>query len=297
MRAISGVHAAVVTPNSEQGHTPDFSAALELIDFLCAAGVQGIAIFGTTGEFAAFSNEHRMRLVHLAVKRSRVPILAGVSHATLDGALELAREACTAGAAGLVIMPPFFFRYSQPDVREFFLQFASQMAGSASLYLYNIPAVTTELARDTAIGLLATGPLAAINDSSGDFEYFLRLRQLVSPQPFAVLVGNDAVFARARAAGADGVICGVASAAPELMLGLNRAIEQSATETIQALEHELQELLAWLGRFPGPLAIKAAVAARGLKTGPLRTPCACETLCELEAFAEWFRGWLPHVQK
>src|SRR5581483_5316333 len=241
MRAISGVHAAVVTPNSEQGHTPDFSAALELIDFLCAAGVQGIAIFGTTGEFAAFSNEHRMRLVHLAVKRSRVPILAGVSHATLDGALELACE--------------------------------------------------------TAIELLATGQFAGIKDSSGDFEYFLRLRQLVSPQPFAVLVGNDAVFARARAAGADGVISGVASAAPELMLGLNRAIEQSATETIQALEHELQELLAWLGRFPGPLAIKAAVAARGLKTGPLRTPCACETLCELEAFAEWFRGWLPHVQK
>src|ERR1035438_3710462 len=80
---------------------PDIGATLELIDFLCAAGVQGIALLGSTGEFVNLNFDDRVRLVYLAVKRSRVPVLAGVSHSTLDGALALGREASAAGAAGL----------------------------------------------------------------------------------------------------------------------------------------------------------------------------------------------------
>ena len=51
------------------------------------------------GEFLHFKAEDRTRLVYMAVKRSRVPIVVGVSHSTLDGAVELGREAISAGAA------------------------------------------------------------------------------------------------------------------------------------------------------------------------------------------------------
>src|ERR1039458_7360617 len=98
----SGVIAAAVTPHGKRGDDPDIGATLELIDFLCAAGVQGIALLGSTGEFVNLNFDDRGRLVYLAGKRSRVPVLAGVSHSTLDGALALGREASAAGAAGLL---------------------------------------------------------------------------------------------------------------------------------------------------------------------------------------------------
>lgn len=292
MQPIAGVIAAAVTPHGKRGEEPDIGATLELIDFLCIAGVQGIALLGSTGEFVSLDFDDRVRLVYLAVKRSRVPVLVGISHTTLGGALALGREATAAGAAGLLLMPPYFFRYGQPEVREFYVRFAAEMGHSAPVYLYNIPAFTTAIASQTATELLSSGHFAGIKDSSGDWDYFLALSRHAREHPFTLLVGHDAIFARARAAGAHGVVSGAACAAPELLLALDRAIQQHAQSEIDRLNDRLHDLLYRIECFPTPVGIKAALAARGVKTGPLPLPLARETQAELDKFREWFRAWL-----
>jgi 4-hydroxy-tetrahydrodipicolinate synthase len=288
MQPFSGVIAAAVTPHGKRGDEPDIGATLELIDFLCKAGVHGIALLGSTGEFVNLNFDDRVRLVYLAVKRSRVPVLAGVSHSTLDGALALGREASAAGAAGLLLMPPYFFRYAQPEIREFYLKFA-EMSHGAPIYLYNIPAFTSEIAVETVVQLLSTGRFAGIKDSSGDWDNFLVLNRYKQEHPYTLLVGNDAIFARAREAGADGVVSGVACALPELLLSLDLAIAQRDKAEVQRLDARLHAFLGRIERFPTPVAIKAALAARSIKTGPLPVPLARETQAALDEFKEWFR--------
>src|SRR5207244_3224539 len=134
---ITGIYVAAVTPQ-RKSYEADVGAMLELVDFLAAAGVNGIALLGSTGEFLHLAFEDRVRLVQLAVKRSRVPVLVGVGHSTLDGAVGLGREAMKAGAAGLLLMPPYFFRYNQEDIQEFYVQFAGVLGGGARIFLYNI---------------------------------------------------------------------------------------------------------------------------------------------------------------
>ena len=297
MTRIEGVNAAAITPHGAGGREPDFGALLDLIDFLSRAGARGIALLGSTGEFLNLDIGERTRLVYLATKRSRVPVLAGVGHASLEGALELGREACSAGAAGLLLMPPVFFPYGQAEVREFYLQYARQIGAAVPIYLYNIPFFTTEIAVETAIELLSTGLFAGIKDSSGSFEYFERLKHLAAPKPFTVLVGNDAVFARARAAGADGVVSGIASALPELLLALDAAIACGDGPRAARLDARLHEFIAWCDRFPTPTAIKVALAVRGIKPGPPSVPLASETRRRLEEFQEWFKTWLADVLK
>jgi dihydrodipicolinate synthase/N-acetylneuraminate lyase len=292
MPPLSGVIAAAVTPHGKRGDEADIGATLELIDFLCAAGVQGIALLGSTGEFVNLKYDDRVRLVYLAVKRSRVPVLAGVSHSTLDGALALAREASAAGAAGLLLMPPFFYRYRQPEIREFYLRFVADLSHGPPVYLYNIPAFTSEISSETAIALLGTGRFAGIKDSSGSQDYFDALSRYKFEHPFTLLVGHDAIFAPARKAGADGVVSGIACAVPELLLALDRAIQQHADDEAGRLDARLHEFLDRLGRFPTPVAIKAALAVRGIKTGHAPVPLAPETQAALDEFREWFRAWL-----
>src|SRR5213594_3780531 len=156
-RPISGVYAAAVTPHRAGSHEADLGATLELVDFLATGGVDGIALLGSTGEFLHLTFEDRARLIDLAVKRSRVPILAGVGHSTLDGAVGLAREAIQVGAAGVLLMPPYFFRYTQDDIREFYLRFADALGGTTRILLYNIPIFTNEITIETAVDLLSTG--------------------------------------------------------------------------------------------------------------------------------------------
>jgi len=291
MQAFSGVIAAAVTPHGKRGDEPDISATLELIDFLCAAGVQGIALLGSTGEFVNLSCDDRVRLVYLAVKRSRVPVLAGISHSTLDGALALGREASAAGAAGLLLMPPYFFRYRQPEIHEFYVKFAENSHG-APIYLYNIPAFTSGISSETAGQLLSTGHFAGIKDSSGDWDNFQALRRHQQEHPYTLLVGQDAIFTRARTAGADGVVSGVACAMPELLLALDHAIAQNDEAEAARLAARLDEFLERIERFPTPVAIKAALASRGINNGRPAVPLAPETQAALNEFTEWFRAWL-----
>src|SRR5437868_8327922 len=142
--SITGVYVAAITPHRKGSDEADLAGMLELVDFLAAAGVNGIAMLGSTGEFLHLTSDGRIRLVQLAVKRSRVPVLVGIGHPTLDGAVVLGREAVSAGAAGLLLMPPYFYRYSQEDIREFYLQFAAILGQTARIFLYNIPFFTNE---------------------------------------------------------------------------------------------------------------------------------------------------------
>jgi len=297
MTKFAGVYVAAVTPHRKEGHEADVGAMLELLDFLQSAGVQGIALLGSTGEFLHLRIEDRIRLVNLAVKRSRVPILVGVSHSTFDGTLELAREAAAGGGAALLAMPPYYFRYSQDDIREFYLQFAQAIGGVAPILLYNIPAFTNPIRFETAEELLATGQFAGIKDSSGDFDFFMRLQQLRQQKSWSFLVGNDLIFTRARQDGADGIVSGVACAVPELLVSLDRAIQNQATAEIARLDAKLQEFIDWLNCFPGPVGIKVATAARGLKIGPLAVPLSPARQKKLAEFQEWFKAWLPIVKK
>lgn len=296
LTAIQGVNVAVVTPR-RNGRQVDLGAALDLVDSLCRSGVNGIALLGSTGEFPHLELEDRFHLIQFAVKRSPLPVIVNVSHSTLDGAVDLAREAISQGAAAVLLMPPYFFRYGQEEIREFYLRFAREAGDALPVFLYNVPDFTSEIAAETATELLSTGLFAGIKDSSGRIDYFLQMRTLRDRRPFTLLVGNDEIFTEARVAGADGAVSGVACALPELMVGLDQAILSGAVEKKDRLETRLQEFLSWIDGFPAPVGIKEAMAVRGFKSGSMAVPLGEAGERRLAEFREWFESWLPETLK
>jgi 4-hydroxy-tetrahydrodipicolinate synthase len=294
---LNGVLVAAVTPRRPSGHEIDLAAALEVIDFIAASGARGVALLGATGEFVHFDFAERVRLPAFAAKRTALPLVVNVSHSTLDGAVELAAAATGAGAAALLLMPPYFFRYEQPEVERFYLEFAREASASAPVLLYNLPFFTTPIEAETACRLLATGLFAGIKDSSGEWEYFTRLAAQRAATPFTLLVGNDAVFMRARQAGADGVISGVACAVPELMLGLDAAIQAGDAARTQRLEGRLQEFIARIDAFPTPVGVREALRLRGLEIGPHAWAFGADIERGLREFGEWFPAWVEQVRK
>jgi 4-hydroxy-tetrahydrodipicolinate synthase len=290
----TGVLAAAATPWRPELGTIDVAAALDLVDFLNQHHVDGLVLLGSTGEFVHFDAEDRMRLVHLAAKRSRVPIFANISHTTLAGSLRLAEAALGEGVAGVVLMPPYFFPYSQSSLVEYYLRFSDECDGPT--YLYNIPFFTSALDPESAGDLLATGRFAGLKDSSGDVDY------LSSLLPFAahgagIYVGNDRVFRPLRAAGAHGVVSGVACAVPELMVALDRAIAAGDAARAERLDAYVQAFINWLDEFPTPVGVKAATSWRGVAMTGYATPFPTPLAARLRDFENWFRDWWPGVAK
>jgi 4-hydroxy-tetrahydrodipicolinate synthase len=283
---LSGVFAAAVTPNRPGTLDIDYSALMELLDFLACAKVAGICVMGSTGEFLNYSFVDRQRAVYLGTKRSRVPLIVGVGHSTLNGALQIAGEAIAGGADGLLLMPPPFFRYGQAEVEEFYRIFARETGDAVPILLYNIPDFTSKLEPATVKRLLDSGLYAGIKDSSGDWNYFEELLALRREKNFALLAGHDRIAQRALSAGADGVISGCASAIPELLVAIGKS---------PALNHHLEEFVAWIERFPAPIGIKRAVQLRGQKSGEFAVPLNAGRAAELDEFSKWFTAWWPGV--
>ncbi len=297
MSIFPAVCASAITPHREGGHETDFGAALELLDHLGQGGVDGICLLGSTGEFLNIPFADRIRLVHLGVKRSRVPVMAGVSHSTLDGAVELGNEAIGSGAAALLLMPPYFFRYDQRDITEFYLRFSENVPRRVSVFLYNIPLFTNAISAETARALLGTGRFAGIKDSSGDAGYMEQLIAMKREIEFTLLCGDDKLLVRARAAGADGVVSGCACAVPELVTALDRAVAAGDSARVAAFESQLGEFITWIERFPTPVGVKVASGLRGIKTGPLAVPLDPTKTVMLEEFKSWFRSWVKTLPK
>jgi dihydrodipicolinate synthase/N-acetylneuraminate lyase len=157
----TGVIVAAVTPRGRRGEL-NFGAAFELIDQLCKAKVHGIAVLTAAGEYPAFSLEERTRLVYLGAKRTRVPLLAGVGSEALQTSVDLAQEAISAGAQGVLLPPPLLFPYAQEELREYYLQFATEIGGSVPVWIETGNSMTPDCARE----LMQTGRFAGVAGSN-----------------------------------------------------------------------------------------------------------------------------------
>lgn len=287
----TGIYVAAVTPRVPGAVAIDVPAALDLVQWFSARGVSGLLLMGSTGEFPHYTIDQRIDYMRDVIKTAKIPVLVNASHSCYDGAIQLANAARDAGAAGVVLMPPYYFRYSQEQLFDYFRQFGDDFA-DFPLYLYNIPFFTTPLDADTACRLLDTGRFAGIKDSSGKPEYLDQILPYKSDKT-AVFVGNDVVFTKMRMRGADGVVSGVSCGLPELMVGLDNAITSGNAAKAEKLEAHLQAYIARIDAMPAPIGVKETVKARGLRAEEHSIPFGPGMQKQIADFHAWLRDWMP----
>lgn len=290
-----GLYAALLTPRKAGATGADLGELLDYMDRVAGTGVEGLVLFGATGEFIHLDIEERIRILHLAIRRSRLPVLVNVSHSGLPGVLVLAESAISAGAAGLLLMPPYFYQYSQEDIHYFYRSALGAIGNQAPIYLYNLPQFTNSISADLARQLLASTPIAGIKDSSGDLPFFDVLKQLRSERSFSLLIGNEKVYLHQRLSGVDGVVSGIAAALPELMVALERTIAAGDLEKAHDLNAKLESFLRWLDQFPATVALKQTAIFRGWMKSDFALPLSAESNSRLNAFNNWLRDWLPDL--
>lgn len=289
----SGVYAALLTPRQSDCTEADAAGLLEYLDKVSKAGVDGLVFFGSTGEFIHFDLGERMRVLALAAKRSRLPVLVNVSHSTLAGAVALAEHAAGAGAAGLLLMPPYFYRFEEEVIAEFYAQFVKAIGKALPIYLYNVPPSGASLSPEFAARLLSTGSFAGIKDSSGDWTMFKSLLRVHEQQRFQLLLGNESLYLKALTAGADGSVSGVAAALPELPLTIARAVKSAEMHAAARLSARLDELLGWIETLPALIALKQIADARSWLPFCPAVPLDENSKASLHRFRTWLDHWLP----
>ncbi len=135
-----GAITALVTPFRDGRLDED--AFRELIDWQIREGVDGIVPCGTTGESATLSHEEHSRVIDIAVDeaRGRVPVIAGTGSNSTAEAIRLTRHAKEAGAAGALLITPYYNKPTQDGLYAHYRAVAEET--KFPLILYNVPGRT-----------------------------------------------------------------------------------------------------------------------------------------------------------
>ena len=267
-----GIYPPVITPYGSD-HSIDENAFREVLDFLIEAGVHGLIVAGTTGEYYAQTIDERMRLMRLAKEHiaGRLPLIIGTGAIRTEDSVALARAAKEIGADGLLVATP---PYACPTGREIALHaLAIDEAAGLPIMLYNYPGrMSVQMDRETLDLFAGNSRFCAIKESSGDPN---RLHMLACDYPsIQISCGMDDQALEFFAWGARSWVCAASNFAPDEHIALYRAcaIEENFVEgrRIMTAMMPLMRLLEQGGKFVQ--CIKHGVTLRGIEAGPPRLP-------------------------
>ncbi len=281
-----GILVAVTTPFGPNLEV-DGPALVDHATRLVADGVDAIVVGGSLGEGASLSVEERVRLVTIVASAlgPRVPVVAAVGAARTEEAVRLARSAVSAGASGLLVLPPYVYRGDRRETHEHFR--AVLRATEAPGMLYNNPAAYgTDISPEEVLELAEELPtLTGVKESSGDVRRIAAIRALLGER-VEVAVGLDDAVLEGVAAGAVGWVAGLANAFPEESVRLFRHLERGERDAAWEI---YRWFLPLLRRDTGPKfvqEIKALQSDLGLgaaRVRPPRLPLSDTELLELRA--------------
>ena len=259
-----GVLAAVLTP-MDDGLAPDHPAFSAHCHRLLAAGCHGLSVFGTTGEANSLSVGERLAALG-ALLEGGVPanvLLPGTGSCALTDTVRLSRAALEAGTAGVLVLPPFYYKGVGDDgLFRFFAEVIERIGDERlRLYLYHIPQMTgVELGMSLISRLIDAypGTIAGTKDSSGDRE---RLETLCREFPgFSVLAGTETLLLETLRNGGKGCISATVNVTSRLASQVYDAHASGRDDEAQALQERLSALRASIETYPMIPALKALMA-------------------------------------
>lgn len=208
--AIQGVHCAAATPVTPDGK-PDLKLFGEHCRTLIEEGCHGIAMLGTTGEANSFGLHDRMALLEAAIEGGTAAsiLLPGTSAPSVADTVELTTHAVQAGAKGVVMLPPYYYKGVSDEGLFRFYQRVIEGVNDDRLrvVLYHIPQVTQiPISHDLISRLMDAFPgiVCGIKDSAGQLD---NMKAMMERFPnLSVLAGADPLLLPLLQAGGHGCI-------------------------------------------------------------------------------------------
>ena len=263
-----GIFCPSITITDDEGKI-DYDLWGKHLDHLADAGLNGVLLFGSIGEFYSVSLEDKKAACDFAVKRvgGRMKVFVGVGDTNYANVLELTRYAEKAGVDAVLAVSPYYFGPSAATAEQYFGGIAE--ATKLPVILYNFPARTgTDLTPELVASLAAKHPnICGIKDTVDTISHtrkVIRAARAVNPD-FTVFSGFDEYYLVNRVSGGNGVLCGLTNVEPETFAKMHAAYQAGDYATAVACAERISKLMAVYDvcdLFVS--AIKAAVKVKGL---------------------------------
>lgn len=264
---VGGIIPPIITPLADNEKV-DEKAFVRQINRLLEAGVHGLFLLGSNGEFVSLSNAERIRALKLAVSEvnKRVPIISGTMDLSTKRTIENAEIAQEVGVDAIAsAYPSYYPPHNDIDIIAHYEQLAKNV--DLPVFIYNIPINTKVMVKaDVIKKLSAVDNIVGAKDSSGDWTNFIKLLfSFRGSDSFSLLLGGPITLgATAVLLGADGIVSGLTNVAPKLAIDVYEAAKAKDIERLYQLQVKLDSLSRILSYGAPIVCVKTALEIMGI---------------------------------
>ncbi|CAB3729487.1 4-hydroxy-tetrahydrodipicolinate synthase [Paraburkholderia phenoliruptrix] len=266
-----GIVPALITPMTADEEI-DEAGLRTLVDRLIDAGVHGLFVLGTNGEFIALNEAEKLRVARIAVDqaRGRVPVIAGTGAYATREVIALNHKMQDVGVDAVSVITPYFNGATQQELFTHYERIAT--GTSLPVMLYTIPAKAgITLNVDTVRRLAEIPNIRGIKDSGGDFDRLLQLINL-RRDDFAVFTGTDSMILWTLIAGGDGAVAATTNAVPGVVMSIWNNFHAGEIDAARRAQESLRALRDAFALGTLPVVLKTAATMLGMPAGPARAP-------------------------
>lgn len=292
MKRLEGVIVPVALPLAAD-ESIDRAGLTRLLKFLEISGVDGLFANGSFGGFAFHPDSTQLAAVEAVAEYAggRLPVLAGASDTSVARTLERIRAMAGAGVDAVVLLPPYYYVYGQPDLERYFLTLAE--ASPKPLVLYENPRLAhNTLAVQTIVRLAEHPNIVGLKISTADafaWQELLAGTEAVRGQ-FSLICGAENLMNVALRLGFDGVTGGFHNFVPDWAVAMYRAARAGNHEEALRLQRKInrgyrvfEAAGGWRG---GELALQWMGIARKMTVRPFDTSPPAAARQEILAILE-----------
>ena len=266
-----GSFVAMVTP-FRNGRV-DEAKLRDLVDFHVAHGTDGLIPCGTTGESPTLSHDEHKRVVEVVVEAAggRIPVVAGTGSNSTAEAIDLTKHAERAGAAGALVVNPYYNKPTQEGLYRHFRAVAESAA--IPILVYNIQSRTAVNVETATLERLVRDVknVAGVKEASGSLDQMSQVIAACGPD-FAVLSGDDNLTLPLLAVGGHGVVSVIANILPRETAEMVHAALDGDWKRARELHYRLFPLARAAFLETNPIPIKEAMAMAGMIEPEFRLP-------------------------
>lgn len=274
-----GIFTPAITPLAADGNI-DHAAFADVLEHLIAAGVHGIIIGGSTGEYYAHTADERRALAERArdVIGNRLPLVLGTGAIRTEDAIDYAVHARSVGADAILVTTPPYAVPTEQEIAAHVL--AVDKAADLPIMLYNYPyRMGVSMGAEFFAAIKGTRNIVAIKESSGDMA---SVHRLASQYPeIALSCGWDDQALEFFAWGARSWVCAGSNFVPHEHIALYEAcVLEKDFDKGRRIMAAMLPLMDYLENGKFVQSIKAGSEIVGVKAGGVRAPL--QPLSEVE---------------
>lgn len=274
MISLNGVHTALITPFTEEGHLDEEGLRL-LIQRQIDCQIDGVVPLGTTGESPTVTKEEQKRIIAIAREetQNKTVLMVGTGSYSTMQTIENTALAQRLGADCALVVTPYYNKPTQEGLYQHFKTLVK--AVDLPVIIYNPPHRTGQnLLTETLKRLLEFPTIIGIKESTGNISQMSEVVDTVRryrPE-FKVLTGDDGLLLSMMALGGDGVVSVVSNLLPSKIKELYLAAAQGDFALARELHYRLTPIFQGAFLETNPIPIKAAMNLCQLPAGECRLP-------------------------